>query len=304
MVSCSICGERACYHRRYSGQRFCAEHFLEYFERKVKKTMLRYRMVERGERIGVAVSGGKDSLTLLRILDRLAGRLSLELHAILIDEGIANYREETIERARRFCEELGVPLRVLSFREHFRLALDEAVRLSHRNACTFCGVFRRKLLNDAARELGCDRLATGHNLDDEVQAILMNFLRGDLERLLRLGTRTRSERLVPRIKPLMEMPEKEVALYALLAGIPASFEECPYAVQSFRTEVREMINRLEESNPGIKFSILRSYQKLLPLLESYGVKQLQSCRTCGEPSSGERCRACLLLEELTRSASR
>lgn len=300
MASCSICGERACYHRRYSGQRFCAEHFIEYFERKVKKTMLRYRMLERGERIGVAVSGGKDSLTLLRILQKLAEKLSLELHAILIDEGISSYRAETIERARRFCEELSIPLKVLSFKEHFGFALDEAVKLSPRNACTFCGVFRRKLLNDAARELGCDRLATGHNLDDEVQAIVMNYLRGDLERLLRLGIDASCEQLVPRIKPLMEMPEKEVALYALLEGIPASFEECPYAEQSFRTEVREMINRLEEGNPGIKFSILRGYQKLLPYLKSYRVKELRRCRTCGEPSSGERCKACLLLEELTR----
>ncbi len=302
MVSCSICGKRACYHRRYSGQRFCAEHFVEYFEGKVKKTMLRYRMLARGERIGVAVSGGKDSLTLLRILSKLAEKLNLELRAILIDEGIANYRKETVERARRFCRELGIPLEVFSFKEHFAYTLDEMVKLSRRNACTFCGVFRRKLLNDAARELGCEKLATGHNLDDEVQAIVMNYLRGDLERLVRLGIDAGSEQLVPRIKPLMEMPEKEVALYALLAGIPASFDECPYAEQSFRTEVREMINRLEENNPGIKFSILRGYQKLLPYLKTYQAKALRNCKTCGEPSSGERCRACLLLEELSRAA--
>jgi uncharacterized protein (TIGR00269 family) len=259
-------------------------------------------MLERGERIGVAVSGGKDSLSTLNILSKLAEKLDLELHAILIDEGIANYRAATIKQAKRFCEELGVPLTTLSFKERFGTALDEAVKLSQRNACTFCGVFRRKLLNDAARELGCDKLATGHNLDDEVQAIVMNYLRGDLERLVRLGIDAGSEQLVPRIKPLMEMPEKEVALYAMLSGIPASFEECPYAQDSFRTEVRAMINRLEESNPGIKFSILRGYQKLLPYLKSYQAKALRSCATCGAPSSGERCKACMLLEELTPSA--
>ncbi len=301
---CSICGRRACYLRRYSGQRFCAEHFVEYFEAKVKRTMLRYRMLARGERIGVAVSGGKDSLTLLSILSTLAPKLKLELQAILIDEGIAGYRAETVERARRFCSELGVPLLELSFREHTGLSLDEMVELSRRNACTFCGVFRRRLLNAAARKLGCDKLATGHNLDDEVQAILMNYLRGDVERLLRLGVSTVSKKLVPRIKPLMEMPEKEVALYALLSGIPASFEECPYAGDSFRTDVRDCINRLEEKNPGIKFSILRGYQKLLPFLESHEAGALRRCATCGEPSSGERCKACLLIEELSRSASR
>jgi len=301
-VTCSICGRRACYVRRYSGQRFCAEHFLDYFERKVRQTMLRYGMLERGERVGVAVSGGKDSLTMLSILHSLSDKLDLELQAILIDEGIAGYREETIKRARRFCKKLGVPLSTVSFKDRLGFSLDEMVERSRRNACTFCGVFRRKLLNDAARELACDKLATGHNLDDEVQAIVMNYLRGDIERLLRLGTNAGSGELVPRVKPLMEMPEKEVALYALLSGIPASFEECPYAEQSFRTEVREMINRLEENNPGIKFSILRGYQKLLPCLKSHPQKALRRCANCGAPTSGERCKACLLLEELSRAA--
>ncbi|WP_456474758.1 TIGR00269 family protein [Candidatus Pyrohabitans sp.] len=302
MVSCSLCEERAIYVRRYSGQRFCRRHFTAYFERKVRQTLQRYRMLERGERIGVAVSGGKDSLSTLSILSRLADKLDLELHGILIDEGIAEYREATVKHARRFCDELGVPLNTLSFKKCFGITLDEAVKLSQRNACTFCGVFRRKLLNDAAKELECDRLATGHNLDDETQAIVMNYLRGDLERLLRLGVSLESEQLVPRIKPLMEMPEKEVALYAMLGDIPASFEECPYAQQSFRTDVREMINRIEENNPGIKFSILRGYQKLLPFLKSYRAKALQSCATCGAPTPGERCKACLLLEELSRLA--
>ncbi|MBU2559900.1 TIGR00269 family protein [archaeon] len=287
-MRCDNCDGAPVYNRRYSGQKFCHDHFTEYFERKVKKTINDSGMIKRGERIGVALSGGKDSITLLSILNKME---DIELFAIAVDEGIKGYREKSLHVAKKFCKETDISLEIISFKNSFGVTVDE----TKDHACSFCGVLRRRLLNDRAKELGLDKLATGHNLDDETQAIMINYIRGDPERLLRLSNSTHSDKFVPRIKPLQEMPEKEVGLYAVL-NFNIDFSECPYAGDSFRTGIRDFINTLERDNPGIKFSIKRGYEKLTPYLESYPTKELKECPLCGEPTSGEVCKVCDMLQ--------
>jgi uncharacterized protein (TIGR00269 family) len=251
-------------------------------------------MLGRGEKVAVAISGGKDSITTLYILADISDAMNLELQAIAVDEGISSYRRKTIKTAKKFCSSRGVPLHILSFQESFGKTLDEMV--DPKTACTYCGVLRRKLLNDKSRELECDKLATGHNLDDEVQAIMMNYVRGDLERLIRLQGGSCHHRFIPRIKPLLEMPEKEVALYTILKKFDTSFDECPYSRDSFRGEIRDFIYSLEKNNPGIKFSILKGYQKLLQHLTNYTLKDFSKCEVCGDPTSGNICKACQILK--------
>lgn len=292
-MHCDRCEEKAIYNRRYSGQKFCKEHFIAYFERKVKRTIKNYDMIKRGERIGVALSGGKDSITTLSILGSLRDLLEIELFAITIDEGISEYREKSLKTAIEFCEKNEIPLITVSFVESFGKPLDE---MSCKNACSICGVFRRRLLNDKAKELNLAKLATGHNLDDETQAIMMNYIRGDIDRLYRLTNAKKSEKFVRRIKPLCEMPEKEVGLYAILK-FNIDFSECPFAAGSFRTGIRNFINQLEKDNPGIKFSIFKGYKKLLPYLDMYPKKELRECRLCGGPTSGDVCKVCDMLKQ-------
>ncbi len=298
-MKCSRCSEKAVYIRRYSGQSFCRYHFLEYFERKVNKTLKIEKMLNRSEKVALAISGGKDSLTLVHIIKKLGKKLDLELHCILVDEGIGGYREKTVKIAEEFCRKLDLELEVISFRQEYSKSLDEMVELGKRTPCTYCGVFRRELLNLKALELGAHRLATGHNLDDEVQAILMNYIKGDVERLIKIGTTTGKPRLVARIKPLIEMPEKEVALFSILNDFPVSFDECPYAT-SFRARIRDMINNLEESSPGIKYSILSGYRKLLGKITSPEVSSspMRKCEKCSNTTSQAVCMGCRLREEL------
>ncbi len=293
MPVCDRCSENSIYLRRSSGQRFCREHFVEYFEKKVKKTVLKERMIERGEKTGVALSGGKDSTTVLKILTKMG----FEVCAILIDEGIGGYREKTLKDAKELCKTLEVRLHVVSFKEAFGHTLDEIKKNAPENACTYCGVFRRMLLNKKAGQLGLDKLATGHNLDDETQAILMNYVRADLNRLIRLGMSSDKMGMVKRIKPLKEMPEKEVALFTHLKGLDVSFDECPYQI-SFRSGIRDFINRLEDENPGIKFSILRGYQKIFPYISKHELQKLKRCERCGGPSSQKTCKTCKLLDTI------
>ena len=110
--------------------------------------------------------------------------------------------------------------------------------------CTFCGILRRRLLNEAALKLGATKVATGHNLDDEAQTVFINLIRGDVSRLIRLGIKPLKYRegFIPRVKPLRYIPEKEIAIYAYLMGFPLYERECPYVRASLRDEIRDILN--------------------------------------------------------------
>jgi len=291
------CGEKAIYRRRYSGQVFCRNCFNQYFERRVLETIRKYRMTERGERIGVGISGGKDSTTLLHVLNKLKNRLGVSLHPILIDEGIQGYRKSGIEAAEESCRSLGLELTTASFNQETSHTLDELQRTGDQKPCTYCGVLRRKLLNQTAIESGMDKLATGHNLDDEAQAIMMNYLSGDIERLHRLNGNTTNPNMLKRMKPLSLIPEKEVMIYALNNKLTISADECPYAKHNHRTKVREFLNALEADQPGVKFSIISGREKLINSTAPRGTN-IQTCQVCMAPTARNICRACELTEEI------
>ncbi len=300
---CSKCSERAVVSQRYSGLHLCQNHFLEDFERRVAETIQKNAMIRDGEKIAVAVSGGKDSTALLLSLHRVLAGRDVELVAITVDEGIAGYRDDTIEAARAIADRLGIRQEIVSFREEFGYNLDEMVQGKNVAPCTFCGVFRKNALNRTAKILGADRVATGHNLDDEAQSIMMNYLKGDIERLMRFRPRRAQAGLVPRIKPLREIPEKETALYCMVNGVFTESRECPYADLSLRSDVRDMMNSLESQFPGTKQSTLQGFEKIAEMAKTKGrwaQIDLGVCRECGEPCVKDLCKACELLERLKR----
>ncbi|MEM5812156.1 MAG: TIGR00269 family protein [Candidatus Aenigmatarchaeota archaeon] len=302
------CGRPAVIFRKYEGCYLCRTHFLQSVERKVKKNIRVHNLVSPGDRIGVGVSGGKDSMVALCLMQKIFGiRRDVEIVAISIDEGIRGYREKSLKYVRDFCSEKGIKHYVYSFRKEFGKNLDQKVReikkIGKRKydldvSCTLCGIGRRYLLNKKARELKLTKICTGHNLDDEVQAILMNYVRGDLYRASRMGPEpvVYDRKFIGRIKPLRIIPEKEVALYALLSGLRFHNKECPYRT-GMRLEVRDFINSLEENHSGIKFSILETFDRILPHLREWMEKEvgeLYYCKKCGEPSAKEVCKVCEL----------
>ena len=293
-MKCQRCNKTAVLFQKYSNAHLCKVHFIEDVERKVKRDIRKFRMVGKGERIAVTLSGGKDSTVLLYVLNKIfQNRKDLEIFAISIDEGIHGYREHTLEHAVNLTNELGIPLTIKSFKEGFGITLDELTRKNEHAACTPCGVLRKNLLNRAARELGADKLAMGHNLDDESQTILMNYLRGDVDRLKRMSGEMQPG-LVLRIKPLRSIPEKEVALYGFLNKLPLSTDECPYAGQALRNEIRGMINNYEIKHPGTKYSLLAGFEAISESLRSAGTP-IKQCEICAEPSSESICKTCKLL---------
>lgn len=300
-VHCSHCDSEAVTYIRYNGTHLCESHFRRYLEKRVKREIRRQVELKHGDIVSVAVSGGKDSMIALHLLHHiLKGKIDIELHCISVDEGIAGYRLPSLEKVRSLCSKLNVPYHEVSFQEVFQTDMDLVAPRSGKNTpCTYCGVLRRKCLNSKAREIGSRYLATGLNLDDTAQSIMMNFTRGDVERLARMGPHLKVQKdLVPRIQPLRTIPEKECYLYALINKIDFHGGACPYADSALRNQYRQMVEELEDRSPGTRYSILSSYDAIAPLLrQNHPPAKLNSC-SCGEPTMTEHCKACLLIDRL------
>jgi uncharacterized protein (TIGR00269 family) len=296
-MKCSKCLENAIVFKRHSGTHLCERHFVEAFEETVRHTIADNKMIVEGDRIAVALSGGKDSTALIYVLNKiLSKRKDISIFAITIDEGIKGYREDTIKSARNISEKLDIDHTIVSFKEEYELDLDDMVAGKREAPCSFCGVFRKSLLNRTAKRLGATKVATGHDLDDDAQSIMMNYLKGDIERLGRFAPRRLQPGLIPRIKPLKDIPERETALYCMVHGFYAKMAECPYASLSFRSNVRDMLNNLENNFPGTKQLTMDGFNRISDLLaDRYPPMRLSSCKLCKEPCVEDLCKACQLL---------
>ena len=309
MTTCTLCKKRdAVFGRRYSGENLCRRCFCKTIEDKVRRTIGKYEMLGPRDRIMVGVSGGKDSVTLLHILKKIEKVFpAVVICAGTVDEGIRHYRDEALKIASRNCQKLGVDHVVVSFKEMFGYELDEIVELIRRRGgngltpCSYCGVLRRKALNILAREAGADKLVIAHSLDDETQTMLLNIVHGDPMRIARSKPvlNVVHPRLVQRVKPFCMIPEKEVVFYAYLKGIEFQCIDCPYAQTALRNDIRNMLNRMEHKHAGTLYTIFNSIEKIRPALEAVAEEvKLNNCKQCGEPTVGDICRPCEMLQEL------
>ena len=303
-MPCKNCKENPVIQLPNNPRKLCKTHFIRYFEKKALYTIKKFSLIAKNDKIIIALSGGKDSTSLLYLMNELSKKTRLFLlEAILIDEGIKGYRDKTKKDALAFCKKANIKLNIFSYKQEFGMTLDQMIRRSHQKPCTICGVFRRYLLNKYSRKLGFNKLATGHNLDDEAQSILMNQFRRNNQASARLGPITgmlESKSFIKRIKPFYLLTEKETAAYSFLKGFPITFTECPYALQGYRWDVRIWLNNIESKYPGTKHSIITSFLETLPLLKAHykASAKLNSCTTCKEPTSKNICQACILLKEL------
>jgi uncharacterized protein (TIGR00269 family) len=308
-VVCDVCKWReAFFFRPYSGRKLCKRCFSKSIEEKVRATVSKYKMLKFDDKIAVAVSGGKDSVSLLHILAKMERKCSdASVVAITIDEGIKGYRDEALRIAAENCRKLGVEHHVASFKQLFGCTLDEIVKKmrakddDRTTSCACCGVLRRKALNITARKIKATKLATAHTLDDEVQTILLNIFHGDVLRIAKEKPVTDEvhPKFVQRIKPFCEIPEKETALYAYVRKIGFQSRPCPYASEALRNDVRMMLNRMEEKHAGVKFTVFKSIERIRPAIESIAREEgLISCSECGEPTTEKTCRTCQMLAKV------
>jgi len=293
--ACSVCGEAAVFHMRDRRTHLCSTHLVADIRERVAATIESRRMITPGDRIAVALSGGKDSTALLLLLHGLYGTGPVDLVAVTVDEGIGGYREATIRSAENLARRLGIRQVSVSFPDLFGRSLDMLLRGRETRACSICGILRKKALVLAAERAGATKLATGHNLDDEAQSVLMNVFRGDLQRLARDPGADSGGRFIPRIKPLTYVSEREIAAFLLVQGIWEDLPECPYAVHALRREVRSMLAAIEYQRPGTMLCLMENKKKIeTAYRERVGSVALGSCRECGDPCSGGLCQFCRL----------
>jgi len=301
--TCSKCSKSAVTFIRYNGTHLCRDHFIQYFEKRVKKDIKKQGRTEDNCKIGIAISGGKDSMVALHVTnDIFSKREKIDIIAITVNEGIKGYRDESINIASENCKKLGIEHHIVSFKDMVGKTMDEiASKHDELGECSYCGVFRRLCLNKKSKELGIDKLVTGHNLDDMAQSILMNFVNGDVQKLARLGPHKKIQPgLIPRMFPLRVIPEKEVALYAILKNMEYHDGECPYSIRAYRGVFRDIVDDLEYRNPGTRHSILNSYDRIREiLLDKFPQVELNSCRECGEPTSQNICKACIFKDRIS-----
>lgn len=296
------CGGKTVYYRSYNGESLCAPCFSHSIQEKVKKTISKYGMLRYGDRVGVALSGGKDSTSLLQIMHEIMKGHGSELCAITIDEGITGYREESVRNAEKITRELSIPLSIKSYKDYFDLSLDDAMTSRSEkglkiSSCAACGPLRRRAIDRAAGELGLNVVATAHNLDDVLQTFYINLHSGDMERIGWLDPEMHpvsDSFKLRRIKPAMEIYEQELAFFAYLNNLPFQAESCPYMNEGIRTEIRIHLNELERKHPGIKYSTFRTIMNLAKSLSGKipEGKLPGRCEICGSVSSGPICSVC------------
>ena len=304
---CSKCSNPAIYYRRYTSEYLCGKCLVDTTIDRVRRTINKQKMFQEDDRIAVAISGGKDSAVLLHILHQIESAFpKSEIIPVTIDEGICGYRDKALESAVSLSRNLDLELRVFSFQELFNYTLDEIVQLKPSKsvgACSYCGVLRRRALNTAAQHLDADVIAIGHNLDDEAQTVLMNILRGDSSRTLRTNVpRTESiQGLVPRVKPISELTERDIVAYAQHLSLLYHDVPCPYAEAAYRNDVRFFLNDMEYRRPGTLLAILHSSEAITDAFRTTQQKwNFTLCERCNTPSPSKLCKACELLDTIRR----
>jgi len=296
---CSLCQNPAVYLDREREIHLCSDHLITSVEEQV---LIYLKKIDLPPVVGIAFSGGKDSTALLKAVCRILDQLSCRVVALTVDEGIERYRQETIRAAEETCSILGVPHYIIRFQDVFGHSLDQLVSGSDRNACTICGILRRRALEILARNHSIKVIATGHNQDDHAQTALMNAISGDVRKVF--SGMGESPWYARRIKPFAEVSEREVTLYALLFGLFRDLPECPYTSSSLRGEVRALLYRYERNHPGSMRHAARCEEEIRDKLGiSFERDPYQTCVSCGWPGSGRVCQVCTILtnEHLDRT---
>ncbi|MEM0097157.1 MAG: TIGR00269 family protein [Conexivisphaerales archaeon] len=310
-MKCSLCEKEAVREIPYMKLFLCREHFIDWFNQRFIRDAKRYKLFEKSKRVAVAVSGGKDSTTMLHLLNEVSKQLNIEIIGVTIDLGINNgtkYSSKSVEIAINNFKIAQVEYKVIDLNKDYNFTIDRAKSRTNRPACSVCGLSKRYILNAAAEEMNADTLATGHNLDDMAQFIFSGYIYGNFESLARNSMINPPERgyKIKKVKPFFFTPENEILHYAILKGYPFIYDPCPYSSEFgsvAQERIGDMLKNMETKMPGMMINLVKTFEKQIrPALHNIYSKDedVGKCKLCGRPTSNGRdiCSFCSIKNKL------
>ena len=264
-------------------------------EKEVAKAIKKYDLISDGDKVVVALSGGKDSTSVLYILKKLG----YDVEGLMIDLHLGRWSDIHKENMTKFCKENDVPLTIVDLKEVLGqgICFIKAVLKKQKNltGCTVCGIIKRWILNKWAKKMGADKIVTGHNLDDEAQNVLMNFLKGNILLGINSSPATGGKSVAgfaQRVKPLFFIPEDEIRVYAKKKKFDILYDKCPCSFETYRADTRDWLDNISNDE---KTAIVENFQKLVHKLRKDNVTELKICKKCGEPSRSDTCNYCKIV---------
>ncbi|WP_440059793.1 ATP-binding protein [Thermogladius sp. 4427co] len=298
MVKCSFCEREAVARIPYARLNLCKTHLEEYLLKKLGKTITRYRMIRRGGRIVVGVSGGVDSVSLADMLDKLGLFKLLVLH---INLGIGEYSGKSAEIVKRFSEERGLDYFIIDLRETDLSIPQVKAVVKKRSPCSICGLVKRYILNAFTLDVGYEAVATAHHADDLIIYLIKGFITQDstaLEKLAPVNAEIPGV-AARRIKPFYEFYKSEIEDYARAGHLPYIDFHCPFKYVGWMEDaIRDFVEKIEREAPGFKISLLRAHAKRMLQKPQRASEKPTICRSCGLLSSGSECSFCRLTRRI------
>jgi tRNA-5-methyluridine54 2-sulfurtransferase len=289
-MKCNRCRGPAVVEVRRHNAAYCKDCFVHVFREQVKRAIKQHDMFSPGDRILIAVSGGKDSLALWDALLELG----YDAAGLYLGLGIGGYSDRSGDVTKAFAAQRGVELVVVDLERDYGYDIPTAGLKGSRSTCAVCGLSKRYVFNRAALEGGFDVVATGHNLDDEAATLLGNTLRWQTEYIARQSPALPGkDGMVKKVKPLFRLSELETAAYAFLRGIDYIVEECPLVAGNTQLRYKDAMNAIEATSPGTKAQFFLGYlERGRPLFRTADDTELSACERCGQPTPGRFCAFC------------
>lgn len=228
---------------------------LQKIDKKFKKVFTDYRLIENGDHVLVGLSGGKDSLALVELLGEKMKVFvpKFKLSAVHISVENISYQSD-LKYLNEFCEKYNI-----NFVHHIS-SFDDKVD-PRKSTCFLCSWHRRKALFKVAEELGCNKIALGHQLDDIVETFLMNMIfQGSLGTMPPFLKMNKFEMTI--IRPLSLITESEIMEMSRIRNYPKQIKNCPHEKESSRSQAKLLIAELEKMNPNVRQSIWNAMENI------------------------------------------
>jgi tRNA(Ile)-lysidine synthase TilS/MesJ len=295
ILKCRVCQKvKEGVHLRSYNLKICLDCFLDFFRKRVKETIERFKMFSTEDKIAVAISGGKDSMALAKVLKDLGYNITLFHINCQIKEN--DYSEKSQKAVEEFAKIENLPLRILDFKDEIGIDLKLAAKISKKEICGVCGMVKRYLLNREAKDFNV--IVTGHTLNDEAASLLKSLIfwqEGFIRR--QFPVLREEESLKKKAKPLTLCFERETKLFCEILKLPYLKERCPLRGGTY-VLFKKIIEELEEEMPSSVLNFYKGFLKRKRIFGKEKVEKLSPCKNCGYLTVAEICNFCKLKEKI------